>query len=70
MFEVFENDKPAILKGSDFWKKYQFNTFEEAIAYAKLWLGIYSNPNHKWELDIPYEFYTDCFLVIRENKND
>lgn len=38
-FAVFDNGRPAVFRESG-WTKYQFDTFEEAVAYANRWLGV------------------------------
>lgn len=39
MWEVLENNLPAVLKGRSGWKNNKFNSFKEAEQYAKQWCG-------------------------------
>lgn len=69
-YQVFENDKPAdnkrfsYLKGLD-WNNSSFDTFEEALKYAKSWLGDFDSippnfaPNQKYD----YSGYGDTIEI-------
>lgn len=72
MFQVFENDKPCDKTGFTWaktWETSKFNTFQEALQYAKKWLGAFgenvdlylTTPN------VPYNYsgYGDM-IVIKE----
>ena len=54
-FGVFENNKPATLKGSKKWKNHLFNTFEEAHQYLNWRLGDWGpvelEVNEKYDYD-------------------
>jgi hypothetical protein len=66
MFQVFEGDRPADCfhrRVHKSWNKSSFDTFEEAVAYANRWLGIYGPVIFK--LDAPYMLYNTP-IVIRE----
>jgi len=44
-YEVWNNGKPAVYcnKPELGWIKYQYDTWEEAEAYAKNWLGVWKD---------------------------
>lgn len=67
-FVVYENDKRADCWNFavDYsWNNSSFDTKEEAIAYAKEWLGDYA-PQHDWQGEkYSYSGYGD-FIEIRE----
>lgn len=67
-YAVYENDRPAVLKGSyECWHNNVFDTMEQAIIYARQWLGIYEpNVNYNFTLNVPYHYQQDCHIVIKK----
>jgi len=59
-YQVFDNDKPAEYPNSKFpeWHNSRFDTFQEAIDYAKFWFGIYFPPDWKGDR-IDYSGFSD-----------
>ncbi len=60
MFQVFDGTKPADSKSCNMasdlgWDNSKFQTWEEAVTYADLWLGIYG-PG-KYKVNEPYFYY-------------
>lgn len=67
MFQVFENDKPAEIIGSEIWGNSKFNTMIEAINYAKKWLGDgYCPKNFRIKLNEKYYFAQNCYIEIKK----
>lgn len=76
MFTVFDNGKPADCfhhKVHPSWKQSTFNTFEEALEYARKWLapmgGSYDGKEGVvLEVNTPYD-YSGCgdLIEIRSN---
>lgn len=58
MFAVFENNKPALLKGWRIkWENNKFQTLAEAQQYAWEWLGTYA-PELPSDIkfNVPYDY--------------
>ena len=71
MFIVQENDKDAVLPNSEYshWHNCKFSTYDEAVEYAKDWLGMYYDLGMKFEIGIPVEFHgKDAYITIKEIK--
>lgn len=77
MYSVYENNNAAVLENSyDCWKNNHFNSFSEALTYARKWLGPLFGGSEDGSfgveliLNIPYCFYhsDDCemWIEIRE----
>ena len=59
-YGVYENNKPCSRQGYpnlkfECWSNHVFPTFEEAVQYARDWLGAYGD-YAKLELDIPFNY--------------
>ncbi len=79
MYQVLENDKPADCKHCkvhDSWHTSKFATFEEALKYARKWLGQFGGSSDDsysngiiLEVNKPYLYsgYGDS-IEIRETK--
>lgn len=69
-YKVLDNNKPAILNFITYkdWSCFEYKTFDEALNYAKLWLGDLSEtiPNN-WD-GSPYDYngYGDTISIIKE----
>jgi len=50
IYDVFDSGKPARTESSVSWENNSFASFNEAVAYAKLWLGCHNTviPNN-WD---------------------
>ena len=49
MFAVYDNNKPAIIEMRNNWKKYKYDTFDEAVIYAADWLGEWDCIPKDWD---------------------
>lgn len=71
MFQVFEDDIPALLPYYN-WSECKFYKFEDALIYARVWLGPYfgGSLDGKTGVDLnvnePYEYDYDCLIEIRQ----
>lgn len=75
-FEVYDNGSPAVIHGSNpDWNNYKFNSFYDALVYAREWLGPAYNKSRDGlgEANItvnqPYYYDHGDFIEIREIKN-
>lgn len=74
MFQVFDGEKPADSRSCNMkeglgWDNSKFQTWEEAVTYANLWLGMYG-PG-KYEVNKPYYYYSEevnpeLHIIIKE----
>lgn len=72
MFNVYDNNKPASsagfpnLKYSD-WARNSFASFQEALSYAKNWLGQWDNLPDGWD-GSPHDYssYGDTIEIRKE----
>lgn len=61
MYQVMENGKPCDSTGFAWAKSWQcskFNTFEDALNYAKHWLGQFDTIPSDWD-GSPYDYSGD-----------
>jgi len=69
-YSVYDNGKPAKypdIKVDMSWVNNKFNTFDEALTYARNWLGVYGEGvilkvNVEWD----YSGYGDKILIKEE----
>ena len=54
-WEVFDNDKPAVIKGGKDWNDNFFRDFVDALKYAKSWLGEYDTLPDDYQGE-PYDY--------------
>jgi hypothetical protein len=78
MFEVLENNKPAVLPKSphSIWHDNKFSNFSDALCYARKWLGLEFGGSYDGQSGIvllvntPYCFYHsddyEMYIEIRE----
>jgi len=69
IYEVYDTGKPAILKDSFVWGKYQFDTLEDATRYAEEWLGLYWD-RKRIQPDTKHFYHEDCYVEVRTVDND
>jgi hypothetical protein len=70
MFQVLENDIPCeypLFRVHPSWNKSSFDSLQDAIDYAKNWLGVYAPDT--LNLNEPYDYngYGDCLCIIERN---
>ena len=69
-YTVFDTDKPAKYpehKVDPSWDNATYGTFEEALTYAKLWLGAYDVIEDGWDGSLlNYSGYSDGGIEIRK----
>ena len=67
-FRVYENDMPAVIRHVDCWKNNEFDTFDEAVQYARLWTGkMGSLPlNMPANCPVDYNGYGDMIEIRKE----
>ena len=64
MYKVLDNGKPALLIESE-WKKFEYDTFEEALSYVESWLGEeYSIPFGWRGSRYDYSGYGDTIEIV------
>jgi len=72
MFQVFngsidDGDLVAEIDGEyDCWKNSKYDTFEDAVAYAKSWLGMYYNGQEIKLNEKFFYYYKECWIIIKE----
>ena len=72
-FQVFDSGKPADSKGHPKTVMFGlgldnsvFESFEEAVKYARAWLGCFDpESEYKWEVNKVYYYYEDFYMVIK-----
>jgi len=66
MYQVLENDRPAEYPQQEAWKTSKFASFELAVEYANLWLGLANSPanSYRWEVDRPFYYSLDNYITI------
>jgi len=72
LFQVFDNDRPADCFNHEVhksWEQSKFKTFDEALEYARNWLGYPEGDIPPLELNVPWDYsgYGDK-IEIREVK--
>lgn len=68
MYRVFDNNKPARYpdcKVDPSWSQCDFNTFEEAQAYANNWLGVFGGVVLEEGVPLDYSGY-GSYIEIRK----
>lgn len=70
-FAVYEDGKPCSPEGfkwakaSNGWGQYKFETFEQALNYAKSWLGEWANFPETWDGKL-YKYCGESTIEIRK----